>query len=66
MTMWRKFPILLAKTEEEPVWRLWPVRPIGCNVPTNCKRALECAVDWCDVCVLLSHQQAVAAAVFGR
>jgi len=54
MTMWRKFPRLLTKTEEEPFWRWWPVRPLGCNVPTNCKRSLECAVDWCDVCLTFS------------
>ena len=53
------------KTEEERFWRLWPVKPLECNVRTNCKKGLERAVDWRDVCVLLSHQQAVAAAGFG-
>jgi hypothetical protein len=53
MTMWRKFQRLLTKTEEEPFWRLWPVRPLECNVPADCKRGLECAV--CVVCVLLSY-----------
>ena len=66
MTMWRKLPKSLAKTEEEPFWRLWPVIPLECNVPTNCKRSLECAADRCEVCVLLSHQQAATAAVFGH
>jgi hypothetical protein len=66
MTIWSMFPRLITKTEEKPFWRLWPVRPLECNVPKNCERSLECALDWCDVYVLLSHQQAVAAAVFGH
>lgn len=61
--MWRKLPKSLTKPEEEPFWRLWPVRSLECNVPTDCERNLGSAGDRC-VCALLSHQQAVAATDF--
>jgi hypothetical protein len=46
--------IRLFRFKEESFWRLWPVRPLECNVPTNCKRGVERAVDRWEVCLTFS------------